>query len=61
VRVLTLPPYSLELNPLERLWDIVKDRICNRVWSDLATLKSALSKVLVEYSTHSAPVHSLID
>jgi transposase len=60
VRVLTLPPYSPELNPVERLWDIVKDRICNRVWSDLASLESALNKVLVEYSTHSAPVHSLI-
>jgi transposase len=60
VRVLTLPPYSPELNPVERLWDIVKDRICNRVWSDLPTLESALNKVLVEYSTQSAPVHSLI-
>ena len=51
VRVLTLPPYSPELNPVERLWDIVKDRICNRAWSDLPTLESALNKVLVEYST----------
>lgn len=60
VRVLTLPPYSPELNPVERLWDIVKDRICNRVWSELATLETALNKVLVEYSTHSAAVHSLV-
>jgi transposase len=60
VRVLTLPPYSPELNPVERLWDIVKDRICNRVWSDLATLETALNKVLVEYSTQPATVHSLI-
>jgi hypothetical protein len=60
VKVLTLPPYSPELNPVERLWDIVKDRICNRVWSDLPTLESAMNKVPVEYSTQSAPVHSLI-
>lgn len=60
VRVLTLPPYSPELNPVERLWDIVKDRICNRVWSELATLETALNKVLVEYSTHSAAVQSLV-
>jgi len=59
-RVLTLPPYSPELNPVERLWDIVKDRICNRAWCDPATLESTLNKVLVEYSTHAAPVHSLI-
>ena len=28
IHVLTLPPYSPELNPIEKLWDIVKDKIC---------------------------------
>jgi transposase len=60
VRVLTLTPYSPELNPVERSWDIVKDRICNRVWIDLATLEAALNKVLVEYSKQSAAVLSLV-
>ena len=31
VRVITRPPYSPELNPIEKLWDVIKDRICNRV------------------------------
>jgi hypothetical protein len=57
---LTLTPYSPELNPVERSWDIVKDRICNRVWIDLATLEAALNKVLVEYSKQSAAVLSLV-
>src|SRR6185295_1944442 len=35
VEVITLPPYSPELNPIEKLWDVIKDRICNRVWPDL--------------------------
>ena len=26
IHVLTLPPYSPELNPIEKLWDIVKDK-----------------------------------
>ena len=31
VRLLKLPAYSPELNPIEKLWDIAKDAICNRV------------------------------
>jgi hypothetical protein len=30
----------------------------DRVSGDLAALENALNKVLVEYSTHSAPIHS---
>ena len=46
VRVITLPPYSPELNPVERLWDIIKDRICNRAWEDLEELMAAINEVL---------------
>ncbi|HBE22667.1 MAG TPA: hypothetical protein DDW21_04335, partial [Verrucomicrobiales bacterium] len=27
-KIITLPAYSPELNPVEKLWDIVKDGIC---------------------------------
>jgi DDE superfamily endonuclease len=47
-RVVTLPPSSPELNPIERLWDIVKDRICNRVWTHLHELTTASNVVLRE-------------
>jgi DDE superfamily endonuclease len=60
VRVVTLPPYSPELNPIERLWDIVKDRICNRVWTDLDELTTAINAVLREYWTTPSLVRSLI-
>jgi len=42
VRLLPLPPYSPELNPTERLGDMVKDRICNRVYETLGALEAAI-------------------
>ena len=60
VRVITLPPYSPELNPVERLWDVIKDRICNRVWEDLEELTAAINVVLAEYWTTPRKVRSLI-
>jgi len=49
VQVITLPAYSPELNPVEKLWDIIKDRICNRVWVSLDELENAIDGVLREY------------
>ena len=60
VRVITLPAYSPELNPIEKLWDIVKDRICNRVWPDLEQLRAAIDGVLQEYWTTPELVRSLL-
>jgi transposase len=60
VRVLHLPPYSPELNPIERLWDIIKDRICNRVWEDLEELMAAINEVLAQYWSTPAKVRALI-
>jgi transposase len=60
VRVITLPSYSPELNPVEQLWDIVKDRICNRVWPDMPSLEIAINLVLSEYWTSPQRVCSLV-
>jgi transposase len=60
VRVITLPAYSPELNPIEKLWDLVKDRICNRVWADLEQLRAAIDHVLAEFWTNPARVRSLL-
>ncbi len=42
IKIITLPAYSPELNPAEKLWDIVKDGICNRDWVDLEELEEAI-------------------
>ena len=42
VRLLPLPPYSPELNPVEKLGDLVKDQICNRLYPNLRKLEDHL-------------------
>lgn len=46
IRLLPFPPYSPELNPVERLWDIVKEGIANRVWENLDDLEEAIVIIL---------------
>lgn len=60
VQVITLPPYSPELNPIEKLWDVVKDRICNRVWPDLESLRTQIDVVLAEYWNDPKRVRRLV-
>jgi len=46
VRILTLPPYSPELNPIEKFWDVVKDGIFSVNWKNLEELETKMSEVL---------------
>jgi transposase len=49
IRIITLPAYSPELNPAEKLWDIVKDGICNKDWEDLEELEEAITTRIKPY------------
>jgi transposase len=55
-----LPAYSPELNPIEKLWDIVKDSICNQIFPTLLHLEEALSKTLSSYWNNARKVFALI-
>lgn len=46
IHLLPLPPYSPELNPVEGLWDQMKDSLCNRVFPTLDALEDALTDAL---------------
>ena len=46
VHILPLPAYSPELNPVEKVWDIVKDSIANRVFCALGWLENRLAAAL---------------
>lgn len=59
VRILTLPPYSPELNPIEKLWDVVKDSICNVNWESLDQLEAQLTKTLESLWSRSGGFSSL--
>lgn len=60
VRLLKLPAYSPELNPIEKLWDIAKDAICNRVFGNVAELEAVLTGVLAQYWSEAKRVRDLI-
>ena len=32
VHIVTLPPYSPEFNPIEKLWDLIQDQTANKLW-----------------------------
>ena len=46
VRLVEFPAYSPELNPIEKLWDMVKDAVSNEVWETLSDIESAISHEL---------------
>ncbi len=60
VHVLPLPPYSPELNPIEKLWDVIKDGIANRVFETLDAIEQKLAEALRPYWESPEPVLSLV-
>ncbi len=46
IHLLPLPPYSPELNPVEIMGDVIKDRIANTLWQTLEALEEALGEEL---------------
>ncbi|MCQ8780030.1 transposase, partial [Escherichia coli] len=55
-----LPPYSPELNPVEKLGDLVKGAICNRLFKDLRTLEDAILAELADLRQGGARIAQLI-
>jgi transposase len=44
ILIVYLPPYSPELNPVEKFWQYIKSRLIkNRIYKSLATLENAVS------------------
>lgn len=60
IRLLPLPPYSPELNPVEKLGDLVKDRVCNRLYPTLRRLEDHLLAALRPWRTEPQRVADLI-
>ena len=60
VHLLPLPPYSPELNPIEKLWDRVKDHIANRVFPTLEEIEDRIATALRPYWESPHPALSLV-
>ena len=50
VALIFIPPYSPELNPIERLWEDIKAEIADELHSDIEALKKRVASVLNGYS-----------
>lgn len=60
VYVSGFPAYSPELNPIERLWDVIKDTVCNRAFANIKSLRQAITPTLQSYWSDADKVLSLI-
>jgi transposase len=60
LRIVTLPAYSPELNPVEGLWDQLKDVLCNRVYETLAELEAQIANWLREFWQDARRVRSIV-
>lgn len=60
VRLLPLPPYSPELNPVEKLGDQIKDVVCNKLYPKLRKLEDRIVAELRGWMNHPKRVASLI-
>ena len=60
VRLLPFPPYSPELNPIEGLWDQLKDHLCNKVFASLRAMEAAITDFLRPFWENPERVRDLI-
>lgn len=60
VSMVSLPPYSPDLNPIEQVWRITRrEKTHNRFWKDLDTLSSTLDSWFKSFDTPNAKLKSL--
>ena len=60
IHLIQLPAYSPELNPIERLWDVVKDKICNRVFGSLDAIEEKITEAIRPYWEEPSYARSLV-
>jgi len=60
VHPITLPPYSPDLNPIEKLWDLIQDQICNRLFDSVEKLEAEVASHLEGWWTNAKRVLSLV-
>ena len=59
IHIVTLPPYSPELNPIEKLWDLIQDHTANKLWPTIERLDKVVGLNLEEWWEEPLKVISL--
>jgi transposase len=60
VRLIAFPAYSPQLNPVEKLWAQLKDRLCNQPFTTLQQLEAVMTDFLRAFWQDARRVFSLI-
>jgi transposase len=60
VHLIKLPPYCPELNPSEKMWDLVKDEVCNRADDTIEGLREAMEPKLRSWWEQPGGLRSLV-
>jgi transposase len=61
MRIVFLPPYSPELNPVEHLWDELREKsFGNLVFGSLDTLENHLEAALLGMEQNRTRIHSIV-
>ena len=61
IQLIKLPPYSPELNPIERLWQDMKDKLAWKIYSTLSELEDDVAKIIRTLSKEEIRSISLYD
>lgn len=49
IHIVPLPPYSPELNPIEKLWDCLQDYTANKLWPSIERLDKVVALLLKDW------------
>ena len=49
IHIVMLPPYSPELNPIEKLWDLIQDHTSNKLWPTIERLDQVVALHLKDW------------
>ena len=60
VKIITLPPYSPELNPVEKLWDMAKDAVSNQIFPTLEAIRAKVVAEVNQFRDNAPRVAQLI-
>jgi transposase len=61
IRIIYQPPYSPELNPVEHLWEYIREnhlRTC--IWSTMEALEHALERILKTIMESAETIRSIV-
>ena len=61
IRTIYLPPYSPELNPVEHLWEYIRENYFkNAYWLSMESLETALASILEKMAEYAEIIRSLV-